>query len=195
VKEKIDPSQPLKNVRQERFVYGVFMGLPHATAYKSAGYKSKDECADIAASRLLSSVKVSARLAHLQTKAASAKIMTKQRAMEILSEMIECDLSDFMTVGADGVTHFDFGKDTVKRKALKKVKTKTVRDEAGNEVMETMFQEMELESKTTAMERLAKMMGWDQPLRQELTGADGKPLNEPVKIIVEHVTINADHKD
>lgn len=190
-----DPSKPLKNGRWELFAQSVFGGSDQKSAYIKAGYKSRDNSAEAEASVLIRNPKVLARLQYLQSRAAQGKIITKQRAMEILSEMIECDLSDFMTVGADGVTHFDFGKDTAKRKALKKAKTKTVRDESGNEVMETMYQEMELESKTAALERLAKMMGWDQPLKQELTGADGKPLNEPIKIVVEHVTINADHKD
>jgi hypothetical protein len=88
--------------------------------------------------------------------------------MEILSEIAEADMSDFMTVGADGVTFFDFGPDTARRKALKGAKTRTKRDEAGNTVLETQFQEVELESKISAIERLAKLAGWDKPEKRDI---------------------------
>jgi phage terminase small subunit len=162
MKQDIDPSKPLHNNKQERFCQFIVSGLSQRESLKKAGYTVKESQVDSEASRLSSSVKVLARVQYLQEKAASSKVMTRRRAMEILTEMIETDLSDFLTVDVDGVQHFKFDKETMRRKALKKVKTKTVRDEHGNVVFDTMFQEMELESKTAALERLAKMMGWDE---------------------------------
>jgi phage terminase small subunit len=161
MKKDTDPSKPLINPKQEQFVQNYISGMDATNAYIKAGYSDKNG-SSACASRLLRAVNVSKRMNYLKDCASTGKVMTRRRAMEILTEIIETDLSDFLTVDVDGVQHFKFDKETMKRKALKKCKTKTQRDEHGNIVAETMFQEMELESKTAALERLAKMMGWDE---------------------------------
>ncbi len=63
--------------QQERFCQGMAKGLNQRDAYKAAGYKTAtDEATDAAASRLLSNVKVSARLAQLRAGAAKRTELT-----------------------------------------------------------------------------------------------------------------------
>lgn len=182
MKDLPDPSKPLKNARREKFVEFVFAGNSAAEASRKAGYSIKG--ARQRGDQLLTNSDIAARITYLHEKSASSKVMTRRRAMEILTEIAEADLSDFLTVGADGVTYTDFGKDSAKRKALRKVKTKTIKDESGNTVLETQFNEIELEPRINALERLAKMMGWDEAKKIAFTEDQNGPVQqEQVKLI------------
>lgn len=187
-------AKPLSNPRHEIFAQARFAGDTAADAYRKAypKFKGKDITLWPAASRLDADCKVSARLAYLQAKAASAKVLTKQRALEILTEQAEATLADFVTCSADGVWFHDYGSDKQRHRAVKKIKTRTEITSHGRGENKTEDQailtEVELEPKVAAIERIAKMLGWDAPARNEHTGPDGKPLAlTPTKIIIEHV--------
>jgi len=170
------------SMKQTKFIAEYIKSGNGTKAAIKAGYSPKT--AQEIASENLSKPLIAEKIASLKKQIESKAVMTKQRALEIISEIAETDLSDFLTVGSDGVTFFDFGKDTTKRKALRKVKTKTVRDEAGNTVIETMFNELELEDKVRAIERLSKMMGWDTPEKQEVN-LSGTSIEQVLKDIAE----------
>ena len=69
------PSEPLKNVRQERFCLALAEGMSATSAYLQAGYK-QSASATANAARLITSDNVKARLAHLQAMAAKASEVT-----------------------------------------------------------------------------------------------------------------------
>jgi hypothetical protein len=62
----------LPNARHERFAQEITKGSTGRDAYKAAGYETKGDAAtDAAASRLLSDVRVQARIAEIQERAAT----------------------------------------------------------------------------------------------------------------------------
>ena len=79
--------------KQEQFVQNIIQGMSQADAYRSA-YSTKnmsDKTIHEAASRLASDSKVSARLSELRGKLTKATIMTAQKRLEWLTEVIESE--------------------------------------------------------------------------------------------------------
>ena len=70
------------NVKQELFAQGIAKGLPQLRAYVEAGYKPSEA----GACRLASHVKVSARIAELQARAADKAVVTIDTINEKLVE-------------------------------------------------------------------------------------------------------------
>lgn len=66
----------LKNTRHERFAQELAKGKSQAEAYRLAGYDGTAPAMEASASRLVRNVKVSARLAELQNKAAERTEIT-----------------------------------------------------------------------------------------------------------------------
>src|SRR5690554_5500186 len=80
----------LPNARHERFCQEIVKGVSGREAYKTAGYKPKnDNVADANASRLLSDAKVRARIAELQERAAVRAELT---VLDILEELNQARL-------------------------------------------------------------------------------------------------------
>lgn len=80
----------LPNARHERFAQEIVKGASGREAYKTAGYKPKnDNVADANASRLLSDAKVRARIAELQERAAVRAELT---VLDILDELNQARL-------------------------------------------------------------------------------------------------------
>lgn len=73
----------LRNNRHEAFAQAIAKGLAARTAYKAAGHGASDKAAEACASRLLTDVKVVARVLELQSKAA--------RKVEVTVERIACE--------------------------------------------------------------------------------------------------------
>ena len=80
----------LPNARHERFAQEIVKGKSGREAYRSAGFKPKnDNAADAAASRLLKDVKVRARITELQERAAKRAELT---VVDILNELEQARL-------------------------------------------------------------------------------------------------------
>lgn len=152
----------LKNSRYEKFAQATFAGKSATEAAKLAGYSPKT--ARTKGSQLLTIVDITTRVAELFKKTESAAIMSKTELAELYSRMLRTLHSDFLTMSADGVWFHDIGPDTLKQEALKKVKTRIKTDKITGEIIhETQFDEIELESKTSVGQALAKLMGYDEP--------------------------------
>lgn len=67
---------PLNNTRHERFAQELAKGKSQAEAYRLAGYEGTDAAMEASASRLVRNVKVAARVAELQAKAAERTEIT-----------------------------------------------------------------------------------------------------------------------
>lgn len=77
--------------KQEKFVQNILEGMTQADAYRSA-YSCKrmtDKTIWENASRLMADSKVTARLSELRDKLANEKIMSAQKRMEWLTELIK----------------------------------------------------------------------------------------------------------
>jgi phage terminase small subunit len=81
----------LDNPQHEIFAQQIFQGVSQRDAYKAAGYVTKSvAAADASASRLLSHVKVAARIQELQT-AASARAVEKSAVSKawVIAKLVE----------------------------------------------------------------------------------------------------------
>jgi len=85
-------------VKQEKFAQLIFQGMPQRRAWGEAGYSTNYALAiaDVHASRLANSDKVKLRVAELRNIAASPAIINEIRRKEILSEIAESRLGQFM---------------------------------------------------------------------------------------------------
>lgn len=93
----------LKNQKHERFAQLIAIGKAASAAYAEV-YGKKGASADASASRLTRNVKVSARVAKLQQKAAEKAVLTLARKRELLREMAEGERPTKRIEDADGPT-------------------------------------------------------------------------------------------
>lgn len=90
-------SVPLENARHEAFALGIVGGMSQREAYRAAGYKPKtDEAADAAASRLLSDVKVAARVAWIKSQAVADNVMGLNEVLAEFSHVGRANMRDFV---------------------------------------------------------------------------------------------------
>jgi len=156
----------LKNNRHEKFAQAIFKGNSASEAARLAGYSDKG--AGVEGHRLLKNAKIQARVQELFEKAENKAIMSKQELAEMYTRMLRTLHSDFLTMSADGVWFHDIGPETLRQEALKKVKTRVTTDKgSGETIFEKQFDEIELESKVSVGQALAKLMGYDSPEKLE----------------------------
>ncbi len=168
-KETYDPQKPLKNSKWEQFVQNVFEQERkttsnhrvnnYAEAYTNAGYKAVGVVASAAASRLLKNVNVAARLEFLKSKVANDKILSKERACELLTEHALANLTDYIQKTEHGYSTLVFSADIPNARAMKKIKTKTDYNEKTGEERVT-FDEFTLNDPVRAIQALADILGW-----------------------------------
>ena len=82
----IDPTVPLESVRHETFAQNVAMGKSDAEAYRLAGFKgahSNKRAAEVRAKQ-----GVEPRIDHIRAQAASVSAMTKEQALQFLTDVI-----------------------------------------------------------------------------------------------------------
>lgn len=85
-----DPSKPLPNTRHERFAQAVASGKTATAAYVAAGYKPNDGNA----ATLKGNQRISARIAHLQSLAASRVVTDRAWVLEKLRANAEAAMED-----------------------------------------------------------------------------------------------------
>lgn len=76
--------EPLKNARHEIFAQLIASGKMATPAYKKAGYVAKGHGAEAAASRLMSNVEVSSRIASLRRKTEARLELRREKLAELL---------------------------------------------------------------------------------------------------------------
>jgi phage terminase small subunit len=131
-------------MQQERFCQFVANGMPAARAYKQAGYaiKSKDDAA-AAASRLLSrNASVRVRIKELKEQFAQSCEMTREDLRNYLIEVLATPVGEITPSHRLCQAH------------------KTTAD----------MSEVKLPDKLRAAEQLAKMMGWNEPDKHDVSG-------------------------
>lgn len=94
----------LENARHELFAQRVAQGASQREAYLAAGYAPKnDDVADAAASRLLSDVRVSSRVAELTNRAATGTVTTIETLLEAAWSIVQ-DAQKAEDFGAASIT-------------------------------------------------------------------------------------------
>lgn len=165
--EPIDPSQPLKIEREERYALTLVAGITQAEAYRSiypCSKKWKDSTIYPKASRLAS--KIRARIQWLQKQAASERVSDAQERAEYLTRIHRDRLSKFITCGADGVI-VNIGPDEANSPALESVKSRTITIGQGDGAMDAIVTEVKLKDGIAAVKELNRMQGsYKEPVQE-----------------------------
>jgi hypothetical protein len=134
MKAKPKPERPL-NDRMRRVCELVVQGVPAGRAYEQAGYTSRGDSADQAASKLLGTVKVSAYLQTLRDAAIKDAAYDRDNLVGFLVQIIKTPVSE-VTVGSP---------------LAQRVRV----DDTGMTI--------EMPGKLVAAKQLAEIMGWNKP--------------------------------
>lgn len=170
----------LRNQRHETFCQEYLKSGNASDAYRVAyphvlKWKKPDSVTS-AASRLMSNVKVAARVRELQEEQQKRCEITKDR---LLSELGKIAFSSIADMHNTWIERKDFERLTPDQKAsIKSISTKMMKKNIGTadapEVVDVEYVKIELHDKLKAIERICKMLGFDEPI--EITGKDGKDL-------------------
>lgn len=170
---------------QQRVATNVLAGMTQRQAYYEAGgTASSDDSADATCSVMLSDTKVKEFMDSMKAEAVSNAVMSRQEALEKLSNLARTDLKDLVEFGEYELGNDGEGNPIVQ--ASWRIKDSAMQDPnkmaaiseltAGKEGIK-----IKTHSPITAIQQLAKMQGWEAATKHELTGKDGAPLN-PTKI-------------
>ena len=161
--------------RQLRFADLVHGGAAGPDAAAKCGYTGSRQSLSRAATRLMQRPEVVARLAALRAASASAAIAAKDEALRSLTEQLRFDLGPYIIFSEAGeYLRLDIEK-------LKKdgktgllhsidVTKQTVGTTPGEEVIWETRTKLKLHDKHGAIDRLAKMLGWNAPEKVVHTG-------------------------
>jgi len=173
-----DGSTPLDSSRHEEFVHLlVYELMPKVRAYKRAVSSSVTYgAAAVLANRLLKKDNIRRRFNYLRDEEAKRiqeqGIISKTETMQVLADIIKASHADIMVAGPDGAHMLDL-EDISACRAVEGLKTKTVYDEHGNNITQTLVTDVKLSDRVRAAKLLAEMQeGWLAPRNTNLSADD-----------------------
>jgi phage terminase small subunit len=183
--------------KEERFCYQYVLHLNAAKAALLSGYAEKS--ARVAGCRLLTKDNIQNRIKYLKDNLAETAGIS---ALRVLKEHEKIAFSSIAHLHNTWLERADFEKLTEDQKAcIKNISTKIVKRDIGTreepDIVDVEYVKIELYDKQKSLDSINAMLGFDAPVRTELTGKDGVPLNpEPLTIEIidsrEKVINNAD---
>lgn len=159
---------------------GIIAGKSQRQAYYDAGgTAANDQTADAVVSRLLSEAKVKAFLDSMKESAVSDAVMSRQEALEKLSNLARTDLKDLVEFGEYELGSDGDGNPIVQ--ASWRIKDSAMQDPNKMAAISELTAgkdgiKIKTHSPVTAIQQLAKMQGWESATKHEITGKDGSPL-------------------
>ena len=161
-------------IKQENFCNYYIESGNASEAYRRAFScaKMKDESINVNASKLLNNTKVALRVKELQSEQKEKSDLKKEEAIKELTSIVRARITNVMCITGDSIS-------------LKNL------DELPDDVISAISSikqtnsgiEIKLYDKISAIDRLSKMKGWDEPTKNEHTGKDGKDLISSIQII------------
>ena len=149
----------------EKFAQGVAKGMPHAEAYRQAGYSENN--ADQGAARLYRNDKIKARIEELIAEAVDDTILTVKERMQILSEIAKGNPNDYIEHGADA-QYINFGEESPNPRAVQSLDIYTKQDKNGEGL--TTISKIKLNDAVRAINELNKMDGSHAPDKHQQVG-------------------------
>ena len=161
--------------RQRAFVDAYALSRNATQAAIEAGYA--ESTAKHQAGRLLWNVGIQAAIAKVQNREHGHAVATYDEACEKLTAIARGNVGDYLDDG--GCINIEQIR-TRYPEAVQSVEQKTFQDDSGNTTIVTKFR---LHDSIRAIERLAKLKGWDQPTRSIVeanvtTGPDLSKLSD-----------------
>lgn len=187
-KKKEETKEIKLTPKQENFCNYYIETASATEAYRKAYVcgRMKDKTINERSSRLLKEYKISTRVKELQKELQERSDITKDEATKVLSNMVRTDVSDIISVIVEKI-HVGKGKDKkeveVKTLSLKEIEKLT---EAQRQSIKSIAQtkhgiKVEMYSKIDAIDRLSKMLGWDEAQKLETTITGGINIDEWIK--------------
>lgn len=170
-----------KLTNMERLVVlGMVAGKSQRQAYKDAGGKAKNPLSgDAVVSRMLKKVKVKAFYDSLIAATAKSSIMTREEALERLSNTARVTITDIAEFKEEVVGEDEDGN-PVKQTQWRIKNSDQITPEAAaaiKSVTATKFgPKLEMHDPQAAIKQLGDLLGWNAPSKHELTGKDGQPM-------------------
>jgi len=165
---------------QQRVAVNVLSGMTQRQAYYEAGGTAENEkAADAIASRMLSDARVIAFMDAMKLEAVSNAVMSRQEALEKLSNLARTDLKDLVEFGS-----YDLGEDADGNPIVQaswKIKDSALQDPAKMSAISELTAgkegiKIKTHSPITAIQQLAKMQGWESASKHEISGPNGGPV-------------------
>ena len=154
-------------IKQENFCNYYVESGNASDAYRRAYScdKMKDEAVVVEASKLKDSPNVALRIDELKAKLQSKSDITKERILKELSAIVFADIRDYVIYDGESVRFKAFDLLTNEQsKAIESIK-------------QTPYGiELKLHGKNWSIEKVCKMLGFDAPTKQEITGKNGNPI-------------------
>lgn len=171
---------PLENAKHEAFARALVDGKSARAAYRGAGFTPKtDASADAAASRLLSDVKVAARVAELKGQVAqatvNAKVMDITEVLEELSKLGRSSIINAIVAGDDTGEVVKSIRDLPPEHAaaIQELTVETYVEGGGENARDVKRVKVKLHDKRGA---LAELRRHHEPNKHEHSGRGGGPI-------------------
>ena len=159
-------------VKQENFCNYYIESGNASEAYRRAYScrKMKDEAVSVKAIELLNNGKITVRVKELQEEQKNKSDITKERILQELSSIAFSTIADMHNTW---IERKDFDKLSKQEKsAIKSISTKTLKKNIGTnddpEIIDVEYVKIELYDKIKAIERICKMLGFDEPTKIDL---------------------------
>jgi phage terminase small subunit len=166
--------------KQEKFCLAYLKTGNASEAYRLSydAENMKSETVNRNAKALLDNSKIAARLQELNASAVTDAVMTRQEALERLSNFARTDLTDLVEFGSYEIGEQD-GHPVIQ--AAWKIKDSVLQDQqkmaAISELAATKDGiKVKTHSPLQAIQQLAKMQGWESATKHELSGPGGTPM-------------------
>gem|GEM_PF-347563 len=150
-------------------------------SYKVAYPDITDETARVNASRLLTDANIKAYIELIQKDLEKLAGISR---MKVISEHMKMAFSSIAHLHNTWRERKDFEELTEDQKScIAEISTqiKVGRNVSG-ELTENEYVKIKLYDKQKALDSICKMLGYEAPVKSEITGPDGKPLNPSVRI-------------
>ncbi len=177
--EQMEMANGLTHLNRMTVIH-VVGGMSHRAAYRAAGGKAKkDSSADSTVSKMLSSDKVKAFYDSLIAIAATSSIMTREEAMQILTNQARTNVSDIADFRKIKVGDDEDG-DPVYQTVWDLKNSDELTPEQAASIMEVSAGKdglkFKMHDQKAAIKQLTEMEGWNAAQRMEHTGKDGEAI-------------------
>ena len=181
--------------KEERFCYEYVLHLNATKAAVLAGYK--ENSARVTGCRLLTKANIQERIKYLKDNLAETAGIS---ALRVIKEHEKIAFSSIAHLHNTWLERTEFEMLTEDQKAcIKNISTKIVKKNIGAsdepDIVDVEYVKIELYDKQKSLDSINAMLGFDAPVRTELTGKDGKDLIPLIQIEVIDKREQVDNED
>jgi phage terminase small subunit len=185
VKRRLDKDSGL-TMRQRKFCEEYIFDWNATRSYQAAYANVKNaNTAGVMAHRLLRNGKVQKFIEDIQQDLEKLSGISRMR---VINEHMKLAFSSIAHLHNTWIQRRDFEQLTDAEKAcISEISTQTrnmVADDGSGVTISVDFVKIKLYDKQKALDSISKMLGYEAPVRTELTGKDGKPLTQTITIEV-----------